>query len=173
MLLVISLLALGITHAADPAHNYVGAAKCKSCHKKKKSGNQYGAWQKASHSKAYQTLGTPKAKEVAKKAGVAGDPQKAAQCLECHVTAYGVDKKFLEKKYNAKEGVSCESCHGPGKDYKKKKIMKDHDKSIAAGMIMPDEKLCKTCHNEKSPTYKPFVYKEKLKKVSHPIPGKK
>lgn len=172
LVLIAGLFLFGTAHAGDPAHKYVGAGKCKSCHKKKKTGNQYGAWQKASHSKAFKTLGTPEAKAVAKKQGVTGDPQKAAQCLQCHVTAYGVDKKFLGKKYKAEEGVSCETCHGPGGDYKKKKVMKDHGKAVAAGLIVPDEKMCKTCHNEKSPTYKTFVYKDKVKKVNHPNPGK-
>ncbi len=71
------------------------------------------------------------------------------------------------------EGVSCESCHGPGSAYKKMKIMKDHEKSLANGLIVPTEKVCKTCHNEKNPFHKPFDFKKMVAKVQHPVPAKK
>ncbi|MGL1935962.1 MAG: cytochrome c family protein [Fibrobacterales bacterium] len=173
LVFILGIFWVGTVQAADPAHKFVGAAKCKTCHKKKKDGEQYQQWQKSGHANAFKTLGTAEAKEVAKKNGVTGDPQKAPQCLKCHVTAYGVDAKYLDKSYKMENGVQCESCHGPGKDYKKKKVMKDHAKSIAAGMIVPDEKTCTTCHNKESPTYKPFNYKKKYKKVNHPNPSKK
>ena len=69
------------------------------------------------------------------------------------------------------EGVSCESCHGPGSGYKSNAVMKDREKSIAKGLIIQDEKLCKTCHNEESPHYKGFNYEEYLKKIIHPVPA--
>ena len=44
--------------------------------------------------------------------------------------------------------------------------------AVAAGLVVPDEKLCKQCHNAESPTSKPFNYQEMLKKVAHPNPAK-
>ena len=32
------------------------------------------------------------------------------------------------------------------------------------------EKECVKCHNEESPTYKKFVFAEKVKMVAHPVP---
>ncbi|MDP2991039.1 MAG: cytochrome c3 family protein, partial [Kiritimatiellota bacterium] len=59
------------------------------------------------------------------------------------------------------EGVSCESCHGPGKNYKSKETMKSREKSAAGGMIYPATKSCERCHNEKSPTWNPEKYTTK------------
>ena len=36
-----------------------------------------------------------------------------------------------------------------------------------AGLIMPDETVCVTCHNEKSPTFKGFEFAERIKEVKH------
>jgi hypothetical protein len=38
------------------------------------------------------------------------------------------------------------------------------------GLILPTEEVCKTCHNEESPTYRPFNYEEKVKVIAHPDP---
>ena len=32
--------------------------------------------------------------------------------------------------------------------------MKDHAKSLAAGMMVPDARICTGCHNAQSPTFK-------------------
>ncbi|MSR83915.1 MAG: hypothetical protein EXS58_13495 [Candidatus Latescibacteria bacterium] len=107
------------------------------------------------------------------------DPQKDGKCLKCHLTAYGVDAALIvkgttpeEKGFVAEEGVQCESCHGPGSLYKSRKTMKDKTAAVAAGLIIPDEKLCKTCHNPESPSYKEFNYAEAKKKIEHPNPNK-
>ena len=34
----------------------------------------------------------------------------------------------------------------------------------------PTEKVCVECHNEKSPTFKPFCFKERRAKISHMNP---
>ncbi len=167
LFLAFSLVLWGV-NAFGGEHNYIGASKCKTCHKKAKTGNQYKKWQESAHAKAYKTLGTDEAKAAAKKAGITGDPQKSEKCLKCHVTAFGVDAKLIDSTFNMEDGVQCESCHGAGKDYKSKKTMEDKAKAIAAGLIIPDEALCKKCHNEESPTYKDFKYEEQLKTIAHP-----
>jgi hypothetical protein len=154
---------------------YVGVETCGKCHKTQSKGDQLGQWQKSKHAQAYATLATPEAKEIAKKKGIA-DPQKSADCLKCHVTAYGVDAALLVKDAEGKpgvkpeDGVGCESCHGAGSLYKSRTVMKDQKAAIAAGLVVPDEKTCKKCHNENSPTTKPFVFAEMVKKVAHPMP---
>ena len=93
------------------------------------------------------------------------------------MTAYGADAaKFASKPLAAKDGVQCESCHGPGSLYKKKKTMADHDKSVAAGMWEPgkDEKICAGCHNDESPTWDPaagFDFEKRKEEIAHPIPA--
>ena len=148
--MVRTLLALGlgltlaggaIDSAQGADHEYVGVKKCKSCHKKELIGDQYGKWQEAKHSKAFETLKSDDAVKIGKEKGLSGPPHEAPECLKCHVTAYGIDAAQLPKGKPLPEadGVSCESCHGPGKDYRKKKTMADHDKSVAAGLWEADK----------------------------------
>jgi hypothetical protein len=154
---------------AFAVHKYVGASKCKVCHMNDKSGKAYPIWEKSKHALAYSTLAGAEAKEVAKKLNIA-DPQKSDQCLGCHVTGFAADKTAKDSTLTIAEGISCEACHGPGSDYKSMAIMKDKPKAIAAGLIIPTEKNCVVCHNEKSPTYKPFKYADMYKIIAHPRP---
>jgi hypothetical protein len=159
----------------EKAREFVGVDKCKMCHKKPDQGEQYGKWMEGPHSKAYATLASDKAKEIAAAKKIA-DPQKAAECLKCHVTGHGADAALLGKKYKVEDGVGCESCHGAGGDYYKMKTMKGLSageiEPASVGLLMPDEKVCVTCHNEESPTYKEFVFKERVKAIAHPVPAK-
>jgi hypothetical protein len=154
-------------------HAFTGSAKCGTCHKSASQGEQLAKWQATAHAKAYETLGTDKAKELGKKAGV-DDPQKSDACLQCHVTAHGVDAALLGPKYDATEGVGCESCHGAGADYDTNAIMKaimtGETEPASVGLIIPNEKTCRGCHNEKSPTFAGFDYEKFVAKIAHPIP---
>lgn len=171
---IVSLFALAFAH--DSGFKYVGVKKCKMCHKKKKGGDQYGLWMARGHAKAFATLATAESKEIAKKAGITGDPQQAKECLVCHVTAYNEPADHKMKTLTMEEGVSCEACHGPGSTYKKAKIMKalfkGTQKGAEVGLIPPAKEVCVTCHNPKSPTYKKFIYEEAVKKIAHPVPAK-
>lgn len=141
----------------DPA-KLIGTKKCAICHKKDDTGNQYGKWQSMGHAKAFELLGTEEAKAVAAKLGIE-DPQTSGQCLKCHATAYYFTESLQSEEVALEDGVSCESCHGPGADYKKKSIMESLEESIANGMIHPaKEKSCTQCHNESSPTWDPERY---------------
>jgi len=156
---------------ADPSL-IIGAKKCGLCHKKEETGNQLGKWQAGPHAKAIETLGTDKAKEIAKAKGIA-DPQKDGKCLKCHSTAYYFTEKVATDTIAVEEGVSCESCHGPGKNYMKKSVMENREASIANGMIFPATKQCTLCHNAESPTFKGFDEKKFWEKIAHPNPAKK
>ena len=147
------------------------------CHKKDKTGNQLKVWKESKHSKAYETLKTEEADKIAmEKFG-----KKAVEvdeCLECHTTGHGLDAARFGKKFKVEDGVQCETCHGPGSDYKSKKIMKDHAKSVENGLVeyaddAAIEEHCKTCHNDKSPTYKEFDFAKMWDKIKHPIPEAK
>ncbi|MFQ5511014.1 MAG: multiheme c-type cytochrome [Candidatus Krumholzibacteriia bacterium] len=161
------------SRAEEAQRMFVGTAKCKMCHKTPAQGEQYGIWEKGPHAKAYESLASEKAMEVAKKKGIA-DPQKADECLKCHVTAHGVDEKYLGTKYTATDGVGCESCHGAGNDYKKKKTMiaalKGEIEPASVGLVIPDEKTCVKCHNEESPFYQEFDFEKMAAKISHKMP---
>jgi hypothetical protein len=152
----------------DPA-NYVGVKTCGICHKAEASGNQLAKWQASPHAKAFETLGTPTAKEAAKKLGI-DDPQKSGKCLKCHSTAYNFTETVATDKIKDEDGVVCESCHGPGKKYMAKSIMEDREKCIQNGMVYPATESCKLCHNSESPTFKGFDEKTYVEKIAHPDP---
>jgi hypothetical protein len=170
-----SLLAIFVSPALAQEHQYVGLKDCSRCHKKELMGDQTGEWKKTRHSKAFETLKGDEAIQIAKDRGITTPPHETDDCVKCHATAYGVTAEMMKKPLQLSDGVQCESCHGPGADYRKKKTMSDRDKSIAAGMWEPgkDEKICLTCHNDESPTWDPakgFDFAEAKKTIAHPIP---
>ncbi|MBT3241792.1 MAG: cytochrome C554 [Bacteroidetes bacterium] len=153
-------IALGFFIGKGPApadFEYIGSAKCKSCHNKATTGAQYKLWAAGPHANALAKL--------------SAEEQKDPKCLKCHATVGHTDVK-LQYSLTKKEGIGCESCHGPGSAYKSMSVMKSREKSVAKGLIIPDEKLCKTCHNEESPDFKGFNYEEYLKQMAHPNPDK-
>jgi hypothetical protein len=175
-------IALGIAAAGLLAHAaaaasadraFVGSAKCATCHKTAAQGEQFPKWQASRHAKAYETLAGEKAKEIAKAKGIA-DPQKAPECLKCHVTAHGVDAALLGEKYAIADGVGCESCHGAGADYIKKATMEGVTsgtiEAASVGLVKPDKATCEKCHNKESPTFTAFNYEKSLEKIKHSIP---
>ena len=149
---------------------YIGASKCKMCHLKPATGDQYNAWLKGPHAGAMKTLAGEEAKKIAAEKGIA-DPTTDAACIKCHSTVASVDAKLIATA-KGDEGVSCESCHGPGSMYKGASIMKNRELALTKGMIIPTEETCKACHNEKSPTFKEFNYDEMAAKIAHPTPAK-
>jgi uncharacterized protein YpmB len=147
-------------------HKYIGNTKCKMCHNSAKMGKIWDTWSETKHATAYATLANEESKKIAKEMKIE-DAQKSEKCLKCHVTGYG---QPTGDKYSMEEGVGCEACHGPGEHYWSIKIMKDKELAIENGLVEPDEKLCATCHNEESPTYKPLDFKEAYKMVEHHPP---
>lgn len=164
-------LMTGMVSDAVAGHEIVGALKCKSCHKAK-TGNQFQIWSDSAHAKAFEVLASEEAKKIAAEKGL-GDPQKEEACLKCHVTQAFLGRDVaihVKNKYADSEGVGCEACHGAGSDYKKKKIMKDHDAAVAAGMVREKTvEHCAQCHNEESPTFKAFDFEKQWKEIEHPV----
>ena len=100
-------------------HEYVGADKCKMCHKV-----QYASWEQTNHAKATDDAKASTEREF------------TADCLKCHAT-------------NASEdfaGVQCEACHGAGADFRKMSIMKDIEAAKANGLVIPTQETCDGCH---------------------------
>jgi len=127
----------GLAVSAEDA-TYIGAAKCKMCHKL-----QFTSWEETAHAKAFDVL--------------KDDEKSKAECLGCHATGKSAEMP----------GVQCEACHGAGSGYKAMKVMKDRDAALAAGLVMPDEATCRGCH-EGAPHDQPaFDYKAALAKGIH------
>jgi len=168
----------GSTLPAGETAAYVGAERCKNCHSAPSKGDQYGKWAKEDHAKAFAKLAADAALKLGKEKGVA-EPQKDKACATCHVTAYDEPAESKGKKFDPTQGVQCESCHGPGNKHVKARLEAEEEAGdklvkIPAGEIVaiPTAETCKKCHNEKSPSYKPFDYKKYLKDIAHPDPRK-
>lgn len=147
-------------------HKYIGTRTCGMCHNSELKGRMYDAWDTTSHATAYATLASAEARTIAEGMDIE-DAQQDSTCLKCHVTGYGLP---ATDRYSVEEGVTCEACHGPGEHYDHIKVMTKPDLYEQNGMIVPDEELCVTCHNQESPTYKEFKYKDAFKLIEHRTP---
>lgn len=157
---------------AQDIHTYVGVETCGMCHKTEKQGSQLSIWKNSMHSKAYETLKTDKANQIAKEKGFATPAVETPECLKCHATGYNLDASMLGKKFKVSDGVQCETCHGPGSAYKDMKIMKDKELAIKNGLVVHEnlEKFCVTCHNPESPTYIKINIEEAWQTIKHDVP---
>lgn len=164
--IILGLVLFGLPFIAYTSEEYVGATKCKVCHIK-----IFKSWGETKHGKAFDVLNPGVKAEEKKKAGLDDkkDYTTDPSCIQCHTT--GNNTMF--------PGIQCEACHGSGKNYTNINIMNkskwnaspDTQRKLAidAGLVItPEEKSCKACHNEKSPTYKPFDFKSRYEQVKHP-----
>jgi hypothetical protein len=166
LLICLSLFLVNMINAQT--YKYIGADKCKMCHNKPASGEQYKKWLSDPHSKALKTLSSQASLDYAKKNGIA-NPAKETKCLNCHST-YEKAGASLRAGILPEEGVSCESCHGPGSAYKSPTIMKSRELSMKNGLILPDKNVCIKCHNKDNPFFKEFNFETYVAKIKHPDP---
>ncbi|HSA24778.1 MAG TPA: multiheme c-type cytochrome, partial [Myxococcota bacterium] len=108
----------GVGLAAVDTSEFVGAGRCLQCHP-----TAHKAWQGSPHARAHLALS---GKQVA-------DPR----CTQCHGTA----ERDLA-------GVQCESCHGPGRYYAQRHVMKDAVLSRIVGLRDVTEEACRGCHTD-------------------------
>jgi len=110
----------------DIAATMAGWQSCRSCHPV-----QTEHWQQTSHAKAWETL-------------VVKNQQFNQDCLICHVTLPTYNKEVVIRENLIASltpefhGVSCESCHGPGRN---------HVESPESNKLLkPTAETCITCH---------------------------
>ena len=168
------LLTATATATAVAAPHFEGRRKCGSCHR-----SELESWEKTVHATAMDSL-APNAKvEARKKAKLdpGKDYRQDADCVGCHSTGFGQEGGFDPKepgKYLV--GVGCESCHGPGSEYRllhrkagqafeKKQQSTPRQQLADAGQEFHFEERCAACHlNYKGspwagakPPYTPFT----------------
>lgn len=107
-------LMIGQVVAADAP--FEGRKKCSSCHKA-----QAKSWRGTAHAKAMDSLKPNERKEAKLKADL--DPEKDytqdKDCVGCHVDGFGEKGGYtIESPKKMLAGVGCESCHGPGRQYR-------------------------------------------------------
>jgi excinuclease UvrABC ATPase subunit len=171
LMAIVCFIFIGSSISVAQQYKYIGAASCKACHNKPATGKQYDIWASSLHAGALKSLSNEKSLEYAKKNNIA-DPTKEKACLKCHATYYNVKEDLIMPTLKETEGVSCESCHGPGSVYKSMTIMKDQAKSLANGLILPTKEVCEKCHNKENPFHVPFNFEAAVKKIAHPNPAK-
>jgi cytochrome c5 len=168
---------------AQAQNQYVGVRVCASCHGGESAGgegrNPSHVWQKSRHAAAHRTLANMSADgKVQRVEGLwiarmgRGDkyglPVPAAEfphCLICHATAAAAAPRLVSGSLDPKEGVQCESCHGPGSAHAKVESLKRSGKPIPAEEVAAAlavaraatlrryagekeiEAMCRTCHD--------------------------
>ena len=153
--------------ASQPnAPAYVGVYNCAACHASPSMGYQFSKWRMSAHARAFATLATRQASDIAAKEGVTGSPQTSPACLKCHATAYHDPAGGGQKSYWEYEGVGCEACHGAGSAYSVEAVMMDARAAKAAGLKEVTQETCLGCHRVAHG--KPFNYPEALAKIAHP-----
>ena len=149
--LLILIASWGVASDSDKEtarHEYVGAKKCKICHKKD---GTFPSWSETRHSFAWDSLSAAE--------------QKDEKLLPYYTTGTTAKGELLT-------GVQCEACHGPGADYKKKSVMQVRETAVKAGLVIPSEETCMKCHHAKAPvalakTAKDFDFAKMVTKGVH------
>ena len=138
LLLILGLLVTAsAVRSAGLSAEFVGAGRCKACH-----AAAFARWAASPHARASQAL--PEANRA--------DPR----CVQCHGDG---DQEA--------GGVQCESCHGGGKTYSEKHVMRDRELSRIVGLAEQSEKICLRCHTDSAPSVKPFGYERLWALIAH------
>lgn len=145
---VVCAVAAATPADAQARRDFVGPGKCTDCHdhkdEKEWSEKRDGDGKGKQHLNALNQLSDAKADAYAKAIGVADVYDPKSTCVKCHATVVRGSADF---------GISCESCHGGGKDYLKPHQEKGaYQASLALGMKdtvkKPENwvKDCVSCH---------------------------
>lgn len=113
--------------------------------------NEYSTWVvKDKHAHAFAVLTNPVATRMAKILGIE-KADTSSKCLVCH--ALSPPEAERARTFDSTDGVSCESCHGPGSNWLGPHTTKGwtHERSVAAGMRdlrdpVRRAESCLTCH---------------------------
>lgn len=129
--------------AASDAPTYVGAGRCRDCHRTEKQGKQHPIWEASKHARSFDNL---KAETAKNEAGESIPAQQSPVCLKCHAPLHGKAPEL------AAEGVACEVCHGPGSQYRKLSVMVDRKAAVKNGLTVYASQdavkaMCLACHD--------------------------
>jgi len=135
----------------SPGLTYVGSSTCIACHNDGPGGGPAGHWIASRHSRAFYSLTTTQARELAARQEEyrdITDPSREPRCLMCHVTAAQNPAAVLADQRIVHQGVGCEACHGPGSAYATRPIMADRRAFRAHGGRIANELTCRQCHRD-------------------------
>jgi Cytochrome c554 and c-prime len=138
---------------------HLGVASCASsvCHGKSTAQppghvplNEYRTWfNDDRHAQAYHALESPQSRQIAAKLGLPNAMQDV--CLNCH--SDNVPKPLQGAKFQIRDGVSCEVCHGASEKWIETHAQKGatHGANVAQGLYPSEQpakraELCLSCH---------------------------
>ena len=136
----------------------LGYESCAKCHE-----NEVNVWRRSRHHQTFRELHRePEAKQIAERMGLRSI-KRGDVCINCHYT-----QQVKSGKVRAVSGISCESCHGPARDWiklhndygdehitKEQESLQHHEErlqlSVVAGMNNPINpyliaRNCLNCH---------------------------
>ncbi|MBO7726263.1 MAG: hypothetical protein J6S40_07305 [Thermoguttaceae bacterium] len=151
--------------------DYVGSAKCGSCHS-----DAYDIWRESRHSTAWKSLSTDPPTEHTADPPRNFDPD----CVSCHVVGWNgaahvpyIGGYSDMKKTPHLANVGCESCHGPGSRHIQAELGNDPAVQERVRKLMhvgPNvQQVCHSCHDlDNSPN---FEFDEYYEKIDHSEPA--
>ncbi len=112
-----------ISTSNNTKRKYVGTKRCRMCHS-----DHYASWNKLAKADSFSALKPGRSANIKRNAGldVQRDYTTDTNCLACHAVGFGEPGGYeipdpnsgrSKRKAAAREGVGCESCHGPGSDF--------------------------------------------------------
>lgn len=147
--------------APAAAPQYVGPGSCasSSCHgsvepklETRVLQNEYSIWVvKDRHAGAFEALTNPVSQRMAKILKLPASADASPKCLGCHALA--VPPAQQARSFTPRDGVSCESCHGPASAWLGPHTTRGwtHQQSVQAGMfdtkdLVRRAEKCLSCH---------------------------
>jgi hypothetical protein len=166
-MIAVAAIAIGVRPGdaaiASPAAEgvHLGIASCAgtTCHGRQEADgkivrqDELMRWQEPSspggaHSRAWQTLGEPRAQAIADRLGI-GSAAASPMCLGCHSD----DARQRGPRFQLSDGVGCEACHGAAQGWLSShySVGASHAANVARGMIPTDNPraratVCLDCH---------------------------
>lgn len=148
----------------DTAYEYVGTKRCRMCHTRR-----HKSWLNSPKGRSWDLLKPGVRPDAKQQANL--DPETDyttdTRCLPCHSVGFGrpggyqipdPNSRQSVRRAAAREGVGCESCHGPGsgftqvmRDIQKKKRTYQVEEIRAAGQPAITPEVCLSCHNDRKP----------------------
>lgn len=143
--------------------NYLGTKRCRMCHTA-----QHKSLLHSAKKSSWGVLKPGVAVEIKTESGLdpTVDYSTNAECLPCHSVGFGHEGGYVVpdpqdarsiRRAAQREGVGCESCHGPGSRFVN--VMADIDDTgrmykprelHTAGLRRMDAQICAQCHNERA-----------------------
>jgi len=148
-----------VAETSDAAPKFTGPGSCSapSCHGSVRPRgensvlqNEYSTWAVLDkHSHAAGALTNEVGKRIGRILGI--KPESSAKCLDCHALNAAETQKT--RSFDANDGVSCESCHGPASNWLGPHTTRGwtHEKSLLEGMHdlrdpIKRSETCLSCH---------------------------